>query len=114
MTAILAGGRLLDTKLQEIRIGFQIAPVTLNTRGKSVRLVGLGSYIVNAQGGCNDCHTHPSYAAGGNPHLGQPEVINARAVPERRHAVRPLQVRRTSRPTPTAAPPASPTTSSRP
>jgi hypothetical protein len=70
-------GRLLDTKFQEIRIGFQIAPVTLNTKGKSVRLVGLGSYIVNAQGGCNDCHTHPSYAPGGNPHLGQPEVIPA-------------------------------------
>jgi len=70
-------GRLLDSKFQEIRIGFQIAPVTLNTRGKSVRLVGLGSYIVNAQGGCNDCHTHPSYAPGGNPHLGEPEVINA-------------------------------------
>ena len=69
-------GPVLDTKAQEIRIGFRIAPVALNTRGKSVRLVGLGSYIVNAQGGCNDCHTHPSYAAGGDPHLGQPEVVN--------------------------------------
>jgi hypothetical protein len=69
-------GHLLDTKFQEIRIGFRIAPVPLNVRGKSARLVGLGSYIVNAQGGCNDCHTHPSYAEGGNPHLGEPEVVN--------------------------------------
>jgi hypothetical protein len=38
-----------------------------------------GSYIVNAQGGCNDCHTVPSYAAGGNPFLGEPEVISAPA-----------------------------------
>jgi hypothetical protein len=70
-------GHLLDSKAQEIRIGYRIAPVPLNVRGKSVRLVGLGSYIVNGQGGCNDCHTHPSYAPGGNPHMGQPEVINA-------------------------------------
>jgi hypothetical protein len=70
-------GSILDTKAQEIRIGFRIAPVALNTRGKSVRLIGLGSYIVNAQGGCNDCHTHPSYAPGGDPHLGQPEVVNS-------------------------------------
>jgi hypothetical protein len=39
-------------------------------------LVGLGSYIVNAQGGCNDCHTEPNYAPGGDPYLGQPEQIN--------------------------------------
>ncbi len=70
-------GQLLASKLQEIRIGFRIAPVPLDVRGKNPGLVGLGSYIVNAQGGCNDCHTHPSYAEGGNPHLGQPEVINA-------------------------------------
>jgi hypothetical protein len=70
-------GHLLDSKFQEIRIGFRIAPVPLNLRGKSARLVGLGSYIVNAQGGCNDCHTNPPYAEGGNPHLGEPEVIPA-------------------------------------
>jgi len=40
-------------------------------------LVGLGSYIVNGQGACNDCHTNPNYAPGGNPYIGQPEVINA-------------------------------------
>lgn len=37
---------------------------------------GLGSYIVNAQAGCNDCHTFPSYAPGGDPYLGEPKQIN--------------------------------------
>ena len=55
--------------------GFAIAPVTLHYR-KNVRdLVGLGSYIVNS-GGCNDCHTNPSYAQGHDPFLGQPEQVN--------------------------------------
>ncbi len=60
-----------------ILTGFAIAPVPLNLKRKNLQLVGLGSYIVNAQGGCNDCHTHPSFAEGGDPYLGQPETINA-------------------------------------
>src|SRR5215510_15111875 len=60
-----------------IRIGFEIAPVPLDLRHKNRALVGLGSYIVNAQGGCNDCHTAPPYAQGGNPFLGEPTVVNA-------------------------------------
>src|SRR4051794_33623462 len=59
-----------------IRKGFRIAPVKLNLRGKTGALVGLGSYTVNAQGGCNDCHTNPPYEPGGDPHQGQPEKIN--------------------------------------
>jgi hypothetical protein len=50
-----------------IRRGFEIAPVPLNLHGHNRALVGLGSYIVNAQGGCNDCHTYPSYKPAGNP-----------------------------------------------
>jgi len=50
--------------------------VPLNLRGKDRAKVGLGSYIVNA-GGCNDCHTMPSYLGGGNPFLGQPKIVNA-------------------------------------
>ena len=67
-------------QINEIGIGYRIAPVPLNLRGKTLReraLIGLGSYIVNAQGGCNDCHTNPSYAQGGNPFLSEPERINA-------------------------------------
>ena len=59
----------------EIKQGAAIAPVTLNMGGLNPALVREGSFIVNAQGGCNDCHTVPSYAPGGNPFLGEPELI---------------------------------------
>ena len=60
----------------EVQRGLAIAPVQLNLRGKNRSLVGKGSYLVNAGGGCNDCHTNPSYVEGGNPFLGEPEQIN--------------------------------------
>jgi hypothetical protein len=61
-----------------IQQGFAINPVPLNMHGRNRALVGLGSYLVNAIGGCNDCHTNPSFANGGNPYLlGQHKVINA-------------------------------------
>ena len=59
-----------------IRVGRAIAPVPLDLEGKNRKQVWLGSYIVNAQGGCNDCHTAPSYAEGGDPFEGEPEQIN--------------------------------------
>ena len=65
-----------NTDQARIARGYQIAPVPLRLKGRNRELVGLGSYIVNAQGGCNDCHTNPPYATGGNPFLGQPEQIN--------------------------------------
>ncbi|HXU28996.1 MAG TPA: cytochrome C [Thermoanaerobaculia bacterium] len=65
-----------DPETQRIVRGFLIAPVPLNLRGKDRALVGLGSYIVNAQAGCNDCHTNPSYAPGHDPYLGEPKQIN--------------------------------------
>src|ERR1700737_660411 len=57
----------------EIRRGFAIAPVPLNLDGKNRALVGLGSYIVNAQGDCNACHSAgpaTEFALGGNPYFG--------------------------------------------
>jgi hypothetical protein len=60
----------------KIARGLAIAPVPLDMEGLNPLLVREGSYIVNAQGGCNDCHTVPSYAPGGNPFLGEPEQIN--------------------------------------
>ncbi len=66
---------------QLIRIGYEIAPVPLNLErknGEQRRLVGLGSYIVNAQADCNGCHTggappNFNYANNGNPYfLNQP------------------------------------------
>jgi hypothetical protein len=59
-----------------IRVGRAIAPVPLDLAGKNKERVWLGSYIVNAQGGCNDCHTAPPYAEGGDPFQGEPEQIN--------------------------------------
>jgi hypothetical protein len=61
----------------KIKQGFAISPVPLNLEGRNRALVGLGSYIVNAQGGCNDCHTWPNFAPGGDPYQGQPEMIDA-------------------------------------
>ncbi len=62
---------------REVAIGFRISPVRLDLANKSPAMVGLGSYLVNAIGGCNDCHTNPPYAAGHDPFLGQPKRVNA-------------------------------------
>jgi hypothetical protein len=71
------GGRESYVESQ-IRRGHDIVPpgVKLNLQGKDRALVYLGSYIVNTSG-CIDCHSHPTYAPGGDPFLGQPEVVNA-------------------------------------
>ncbi len=68
--------RLDPSEQVKVWRGFQIAPVPLNLAGKNYALVGLGSYIVNAQAGCNDCHTWPNYAPGGDPYHGEPKVVN--------------------------------------
>src|SRR5215471_5152886 len=68
-----------DDTGSRIKIGFAIAPVPLNLAGKNRALVGLGSYIVNAQSDCNGCHSAgpaTEYSAGGNPYFGQPAKIN--------------------------------------
>src|SRR5512136_1374727 len=61
----------------QVKQGFEIAPVHLNLQHKNRALVGLGSYIVNAQAGCNDCHTCPSYLPGHSPYTGGDGRINA-------------------------------------
>ncbi len=67
-----------DNDQSRIAIGYKIAPVPLHlTRKSDPRMVGLGSYLVNAVGGCNDCHTNPSYAPGGDPFKGQKKVVNS-------------------------------------
>jgi len=68
-----------DRNESKVRKGFQIAPVPLNLKGKDHELVGLGSYIVNAQADCNGCHSagpQTEFLPGGNPYFGQPEKIN--------------------------------------
>jgi hypothetical protein len=69
-------GNAAASEGSKIQIGFEIAPVPLHMQGKNPALVGLGSYIVNAQGDCAGCHSTPTYAPGGDPHLGQPEAIS--------------------------------------
>ena len=59
--------------------GFQIAPVPLNMVGRDAALVGYGSYLVNAGGDCNGCHSagaSTEYSAGGSPYLGQHARVN--------------------------------------
>src|ERR1700747_2746813 len=63
-----------DDTESRIKIGFEIAPVPLNLAGKDRAKVGLGSFLVNAVGDCNGCHTagvppNFNYAAGGNPYF---------------------------------------------
>ena len=74
---VMLAAAVLTAQGSRIQRGQEIAPVPLNLHGLNPALVFEGSYIVNAQGGCNDCHTVPSYAPGGNPFLGQAEEINA-------------------------------------
>src|SRR5258708_6484758 len=66
-----------DSRIQR---GFDIAPVHLNLEGKNRALVGLGSYIVNANVPCNECHgAGPAlnqFLPGDNPYFGQTAVID--------------------------------------
>ena len=66
------GGNQSESQIQK---GFAIAPVPLNLQGKNRALVGMGSYLVNAGGGCNDCHTNPPFVD--NPFAGAPGVVNS-------------------------------------
>ena len=53
------------SEASKIQIGYTIAPVPLNLKGKNPSLVGLGSYIVNAQADCAGCHSNPQVRARG-------------------------------------------------
>jgi hypothetical protein len=69
-------GNIPAAEAARVAQGYAIAPVHLNLAGRNPVLVGLGSYLVNAVGGCNDCHTNPPYKFGGDPSLGQPKRVN--------------------------------------
>jgi hypothetical protein len=91
MAAVIIGvaGMLsspLSIQAQDSRIqqGEAIAPVPLNLAGKDPSLVYLGSYLVNAVGDCNGCHSSGSptslflypYLKGGNPYFNQTEKLD--------------------------------------
>jgi hypothetical protein len=62
-----------------IQIGYDYAKqqgITLDLKGKNRANVGLGSYLVNAVGGCNDCHTAPPFTQDPYEFLGAPKQIN--------------------------------------
>jgi len=50
--------------------------IKLDLKHKDKEVVGLGSYLVNAVGGCNDCHTAPPYTKDPYAALGAPKQIN--------------------------------------
>ena len=72
-----------DDTDSRVRIGFQIAPVPLNLDGRDSALVGLGSYLVNAIGDCNGCHSSGApplgfynFVTGRNPYFNQPAKLD--------------------------------------
>jgi hypothetical protein len=70
---VAPGARAADSDVARIAEGLKIAPVPLNLKGLNRNLVGLGSYLVTiAQ--CNDCHTTPIFAPGGDPFNGDPTL----------------------------------------
>jgi hypothetical protein len=79
--AMLQGSAAQADEISQILRGYEIMSeifpkgTKLNFAGKDWALVGLGSYLVNSTG-CNDCHTHPNWAANHNPYMGQPKQIN--------------------------------------
>lgn len=54
-----------------------VLPIKLNLTGKKAQQVYQGSYIVNAQSSCSDCHSCPTYQPGHNPFKGESLQYNA-------------------------------------
>ena len=80
-----------DDDDSRVQAGFAYARsqgITLDFKKKDRKLVGLGSYLVNAVGGCNDCHTAPPFTQDPFDHLGAPKQIKKRLLPGWRYAVR--------------------------
>jgi hypothetical protein len=66
-----------ETRIQTGRaLLTNIVPIKLNLTGKNAQLAYLGSYIVNAQAGCANCHSCSTYKVGNNPYLGQTKQFN--------------------------------------
>lgn len=68
-----------DDDEARVQIGFDYARqqgIPLRLRGRDRGLVGLGSYLVNAVGGCNDCHTAPPFTVDPYAFLGAPKQVN--------------------------------------
>jgi hypothetical protein len=71
----VAGPAAADDLESRAEIGFRIAEQQGITLDRDNPAQGLGSYLVNASA-CNDCHTWPNYAPGGDPFSRQPKEVN--------------------------------------
>ena len=74
-----------DNERDDARIqrGFDIAPFDLDVDEKDRKLVGLGSYIVNAVADCNGCHSAgpaTEFAMGGNPNFLSPPFTGKKKI----------------------------------
>src|SRR5437016_1285996 len=75
-------GQAQTTTFDPVKVqkGLAISPVPLNITGKDSNQVGYGSYLVNAAGDCNGCHSAgpaTEFSTGGNPYFSQhPTVVN--------------------------------------
>ena len=69
-----------DNGASQVQRGLSYAKeqgINLDLRGRNRGLVGLGSYLVNAAGACNECHTAPPYLPPGPfAFLGAPKQVN--------------------------------------
>ena len=84
-TVLVVGLTVVPTRAGEggdeskIRQGLNSLPFDLNLRGKNPASIGLGSYLVNVAGDCNGRHVpdpQRTFLPGGNPFMGQPEMID--------------------------------------
>ena len=69
-TAVAQEGEAAVALLKKFKIGLAISPVPLDLDEKTrseKKKIGLGSYIVNAQALCAECHSCPTYESGHNP-----------------------------------------------
>ena len=60
---------------QRASIGFEIAKTQNIALDPNVPSQGLGSYLVTVSS-CNDCHSQPNFAPGGDPYSRQPKQVN--------------------------------------
>jgi hypothetical protein len=68
-----------DNGASQVQRGLSYAKeqgINLDLRGRNRDLVGVGSYLVNAVGGCNDCHTAPPFIQDPYAFLGAPKQVN--------------------------------------
>jgi hypothetical protein len=76
---VVANDHDRDDEDSRVRIGLAYARqqgIPLQFRQRNRETVGLGSYLVNAVGGCNDCHTAPPYTKDPYAFLGAPKQVN--------------------------------------